>query len=504
MLVGSGGKVRSDDDLVFYNNPVSADGAVTFSGESGAPQWLRITPTRVDADVDKIVLGAAGGLLDAPVAGLLTLTVTDPGGTTLAAASFQAEAGFAAMILLEVYRRAGQWRLRLLAQGYAGGLVALVTEFGVDVDDPGQSEPTPPPPPPPPAPQTTSPAPSPRSVPPSAALPASQPAPWTGAGRGWAAPAAQPQVSPPPQPYQPPTQTWSGQPPTGPGQPRWAPPEQQRRGGLFTTRKRAQLEAQNAELNRLLATSGALDNATIAAERQRLAGDVAALAAEADRRRADLAGLEQRLQQVRAAIATAEGEMELNEVGIYNYRHRLDDSVAYKAQLDQLRDAIKTAAKTGRAVTGNTAWTVNGSLAQGRRMVSEVSKLMLRAYNADADHAVRTMRPYKLDSALARLDTTRSTIARLGTTMAIAITDHYHRLRRGELELTADYLNKLEEEKERQRFLREQQREQARADAEYAREQERLERDRESTPTRSADWRLQVATRNRWCSSAPS
>ena len=56
-------------------------------------------------------------------------------------------------------------------------------------------------------------------------------------------------------------------------------------------------------------------------------------------------------------------------------------------------------------------------------MVNEVSKLMLRAYNADADHAVRTMRAYKLDSALQRLDTTRATIARLGTTMTIGVTD---------------------------------------------------------------------------------
>ena len=59
--------------------------------------------------------------------------------------------------------------------------------------------------------------------------------------------------------------------------------------------------------------------------------------------------------------------MELTEVGIYNYRHRLDDSVAYKAQLDHLRDRIKTAAKTGRAVTGNTSWTVNGSGAKAER-----------------------------------------------------------------------------------------------------------------------------------------
>jgi hypothetical protein len=130
-------------------------------------------------------------------------------------------------------------------------------------------------------------------------------------------------------------------------------------------------------------------------------------------------------------------------------------------------------------VTGDTNWTVNGSLAQGRKMVNEVSKLMLRAYNADADHAVRTMRAYKLDSMLDRLDTTRRTIARLGQTMNIAVTDEYHRLRRQELELTADYLAKVEEEKERQRDLRERQREEQRAQAEFVRAQERLNLERE-------------------------
>jgi len=123
--------------------------------------------------------------------------------------------------------------------------------------------------------------------------------------------------------------------------------------------------------------------------------------------------------------------------------------------------------------------TCGGSIVKGRKMVNEVSKLMLRAYNADADHAVRTMRAYKLDTALTRLDTTRNTIARLGTTMNIRVSNEYHRLRRQELELTADYLSKAEEEKERQRQLREDQREQQRADAEYVREQERLERDRQ-------------------------
>jgi Domain of unknown function (DUF4041) len=87
-------------------------------------------------------------------------------------------------------------------------------------------------------------------------------------------------------------------------------------------------------------------------------------------------------------------------------------------------------------------------------MVSDFSKLMLRAYNAEAEYAVRGMRPHKLHSLTDRLDKSRSTIARLGQTMNIAITEEYHRLRIQELELTADFLAKQEKERRREQQRR--------------------------------------------------
>ena len=82
----------------------------------------------------------------------------------------------------------------------------------------------------------------------------------------------------------------------------------------------------------------------------------------------------------------------------------LSDAAAYQGTLKQLQDSIKAMARPdGGAVTGATGWTVNGSEAQGRKLVKENSKLMLRAYNAEADNLVRGLKPYKLDSAVARL-----------------------------------------------------------------------------------------------------
>jgi len=112
-------------------------------------------------------------------------------------------------------------------------------------------------------------------------------------------------------------------------------------------------------------------------------------------------------------------------------------------------------------------------------MVREISKLMLRAFNAEADSLVRGLKPYKLQSSVERLTKSAATIARLGKTMGIAISDAYLRLRLTELELTADYLQKLAEEKEAERLERERLREEQRAQRELERERQRLEKERQ-------------------------
>ncbi|WP_236568775.1 DUF4041 domain-containing protein [Streptomyces sp. MBT58] len=92
-------------------------------------------------------------------------------------------------------------------------------------------------------------------------------------------------------------------------------------------------------------------------------------------------------------------------------------------------------------------------------MIRDFSKLMLRAYNAEADYAVRTMRPHRLTSLVDRLYKSRETIAKLGATMHIRISDAYHDARVRELHLTADFLQKRDEEKEAQRETRARERE---------------------------------------------
>ena len=211
----------------------------------------------------------------------------------------------------------------------------------------------------------------------------------------------------------------------------------------------------------------------ISAQRARLDGERTDLSRQVDQVRAQLSQLR------RDVVATTE-EAVLQEVGVYEYRHPLSDAVAYQAELARLKDAIKTMArKDGGAVLATTNWQVNGSLPQGRSMVRDISKLILRAYNAEADNLVRGLKPYKLTSSIDRLDKVSITIAKLGRAMDISIASAYHQLRIRELELTADYLEFQAQQKEREREEKERLREERKAQQEMEREKARLEKERQ-------------------------
>ncbi|MGW8333015.1 DUF4041 domain-containing protein [Streptomyces sp. NPDC055897] len=200
-------------------------------------------------------------------------------------------------------------------------------------------------------------------------------------------------------------------------------------------------------------------------------------AEEANRSRTEIFQAESQLNELRAQIVTTDETVMLQQVGIYAYRHPLDDALAYRARLDQVKDTVKRLAREGQAVHAATGWTVNGSARQGQKMIRDYSKLMLRAYNAEADYAVRSMKPHRLTSLVDRLYRSRETIARLGSTMDIRISDAYHDARVEELALTADFLQRKEEEKQALRELRAKEREEAAAQRELEREREKLRKE---------------------------
>ena len=192
----------------------------------------------------------------------------------------------------------------------------------------------------------------------------------------------------------------------------------------------------------------------------------------------ELGTVRQELSNLKASLIETEEIAMLQEVGIYQYSTVLESSVVYAEKIKEIEVEIKKRnLADGGAIEAANEWIVNGSASEGRKVIKEFSKLMLRAYNGEVDDAIRTLKPYKMQAAIDRVDKVEKSIEKLGKTMSITINDTYHQLRISEIKLTADYLEKKEEEKEKQKEEKLRLKEEEKAQKEFEREKEKLNKE---------------------------
>ncbi|MFE7752431.1 TerD family protein [Streptomyces sp. NPDC057428] len=182
LLLTADGKVRSDDDFIFYNQP-SGPGVTYRSGGGSAPDAIVVDTTAVPPGIEKIVVTAspdAAGQTFQGVEPTATVRNADDG-SVLATFTPPQLGGETALVVIEVYLRNGAWKARAVGQGYANGLAGIATDFGVTVEEPAAAAPPAPaaaPQAPPAAPPTAAPL-DPRIAP---QAPAAPPAP-VGSGK---------------------------------------------------------------------------------------------------------------------------------------------------------------------------------------------------------------------------------------------------------------------------------------------------------------------------------
>ncbi|HZG92233.1 MAG TPA: CAP domain-containing protein [Pseudonocardia sp.] len=130
LVLSADGQVDGDADMVFYNQRTAPGVELRGAALNVVPARLRRRAERVVVVAAPEAAGVAFGALPAPV-----LTVTGPDGRPFARFAATRLRTETAVQLVELYRRAGAWRLRAIGQGYADGLGGLVRDFGVDVVD---------------------------------------------------------------------------------------------------------------------------------------------------------------------------------------------------------------------------------------------------------------------------------------------------------------------------------------------------------------------------------
>lgn len=189
LLLTADGKVRSDDDFIFYNQP-SGPGVTYRSGGGTAPDAIVVDTAAVPPGIEKIVVTAspdAAGQTFQGIEPTATIRGVDDG-SVLATFTPPQLGTETALVVVEIYLRNGAWKVRAVGQGYANGLAGIATDFGVSVEEPAAPAPAPAQPAQPvqamPAP--TTPPVDPRVAPPAPApaVPAAAPAaPAPGAGK---------------------------------------------------------------------------------------------------------------------------------------------------------------------------------------------------------------------------------------------------------------------------------------------------------------------------------
>ncbi|MGW3057349.1 TerD family protein [Streptomyces goshikiensis] len=189
LLLAADGKVRSDADFIFYNQP-SGPGVSYRSGGGSAPDSITVDTGALPQGIERVVVTASPDAAGQSFQGVEpTATVRDADGGAVIATFTPPKLGTeTALVVVEVYQRGGVWKVRAVGQGYANGLAGIATDFGVSVEE--EAAPTPPP--------VAAPQPAATPQPPAAPAPA-----WGQTPAAPATPAA------PPSPY--PASPWLGE-----------------------------------------------------------------------------------------------------------------------------------------------------------------------------------------------------------------------------------------------------------------------------------------------------
>ena len=150
--------------------------------------------------------------------------------------------------------------------------------------------------------------------------------------------------------------------------------------------------------------------------------------------------------------------------------------------------------KDDTAVSGNIGWQVNGSDAKGRKLVRDMQKLLLRAFNSECDEIISKVKYNNYDTSVKKMERSFNAIAKLGVTMSIAITAHYYDLKIQELRLALEYQIQKQREKEQKAELRAQQREEARLQKELKEQRKNIDKERKHYEQALSNINHQIST----------
>lgn len=256
------------------------------------------------------------------------------------------------------------------------------------------------------------------------------------------------------------------------------------------------LTAENEYLNSLL-TPEMRTAVSINGEIQRLISVKESISTAIETNKAKCNELEQKIcslnneiEAKKNSIIFLDDEILFQDFGLYTPVYNLMNSEAYKDKLAVVREQQKSMIKNNSAAYFPTNFTYNNSLAQGKKLVADNVKQILRAFNNECEAIIDKVKFNNVESIRKRIIKSCEDLNKLNSKMQISITPAYVDLKLQEMNLCYEYAMKKQEEKEEQKRIREEQREAQKLQREI--EEARKSSEKERTHYRNALHRIEV------------
>lgn len=236
------------------------------------------------------------------------------------------------------------------------------------------------------------------------------------------------------------------------------------------------IKKENEELKEMLAPE-MKDAINLQHKINDFAKQLSSLESEINKKKREIESKSKELDKISKDIITFSDEVLVQEYGLYQPRYDFISSDLYKERLTAIRSKQKEMIKRDTAASGNTDWTVNNNKAKGRKMVNDMKKLLLRAFNSECDETIGKVKYNNIETSVRKIIKSAEQIQKLGTIMSVYINQSYIDSKIDELYLAFEYQQKKQQEKEEQRELRAQQREEAKLKKEIEEKRKKIKKE---------------------------
>ncbi len=178
-------------------------------------------------------------------------------------------------------------------------------------------------------------------------------------------------------------------------------------------------------------------------------------------RQMELNRLAAQVNDLKKELVITQDEILFQSFGLYQPLFVFTDSEQYARRLDAERDLQKNLIKSNRAISGAMEWSVNGNKSEGKKMIADIQKLLLRSFNNECDEVVGKVKFSNMEQSIKRIRNSCDSISKLGRIMNLAISEEYYFSKIRELRIAYEYAQKKQDEKEQLKLLREEERENA-------------------------------------------